>query len=56
MEHKQLIHVGALLAVLAVSSGRLPQILHAVRVAQLQLLKESQTSNWGRAMLFPIPK
>jgi hypothetical protein len=53
---KQLIQVGALLAVLAVSSGRLPQILHAIRVAQLQLIKESQTSSWGRAMLLPSRK
>lgn len=53
---KQLIQVAALFATLAVSSGHLPRILHAVRIAQLQLIKESQTSSWGRAMLLPVSK
>lgn len=50
---RQLIQVAAIFATLAVSTEQLPRILNAVRVAQLQLIKESQTSNWGRAMLLP---
>lgn len=50
---KKLISISAVLAVFMVSTGRLPQTLKVVRVAQLQLIKESQASNWGRAMLLP---
>ncbi len=49
----KLISLAAALAVVAVSTGQLPRILHAVRVAQLQLIKESQSSNWGQGMLLP---
>ncbi len=51
MELKSLIQIAAILAVLAVSSGKLPTILKSVRVAQLHLLKDSQASKWGRLML-----
>ncbi len=44
---EKLISVAAVFAVLAVSTGHLPRIVHAVRVAQLQLIKESQASKWG---------
>lgn len=50
---KALIQIAATLAVLAVSSGKLPAILKEVRVAQLHLLKDSQASKWGQAMLLP---
>jgi len=49
----KLIAIAATLAVLTVSSGQLPKVLYKLRVAQLQLLKESQASNWGQAMLLP---
>ena len=45
---KELIQIAAILAVLTVSSGKLPAILKVVRVAQLQLLKDTQASTWGR--------
>ncbi|OFZ55143.1 MAG: hypothetical protein A2428_13060 [Bdellovibrionales bacterium RIFOXYC1_FULL_54_43] len=48
---ERLISVVALLAVLAVSTGQLQRILNTVRVAQLQLIRDSQASKWGRAML-----
>ena len=50
---KSLIQVAAVLAVLAVSSGKLPTILKTLRIAQLHLIKDSQASNWGQAMLTP---
>jgi len=52
----KLITIAAILASLAVSTGRLPQILHTVRLAQLHLIKESSSSHWGRAMLLPVSK
>lgn len=40
-----------LAAALAASTGQLLRIIMAVRIAQLQLFKESQTSKWGKSML-----
>jgi hypothetical protein len=45
-----------LAAILIVSSGKLPTILRSVRVAQLYILKDSQASKWGKAMLLTSPK
>ena len=53
---EKLIQVAVLLATLAVSSHQLPRILHAVRVAQLHLIQDSQASKWGRATLLPETK
>jgi hypothetical protein len=49
----KLISIGATLAMLAVSTGQLPKVLHAMRVAQLHLIRDSQASKWGRVMLLP---
>jgi hypothetical protein len=49
----KLITIAAILAVITVSSGNLPKVLHQLRLAQLQLIKESQASKWGQAMLLP---
>jgi hypothetical protein len=48
---QKLIGLAAALAVLAASTGQLLRIIMAVRIAQLQLFKESQTSKWGKVML-----
>ena len=56
MDIKQLIQVSAILAGLAVASGHFPQILHSVQIAQLKLIKASQSSTWGRAMILPVAK
>lgn len=50
----KLIQLAAALAVLAVSSGYLPQIIHTVQVAQLYLIKDSQASKWGKPFLLPV--
>jgi hypothetical protein len=50
---EKLIAIAATLALLTVSSGKLPCVLHQIRIAQLHLIKESQASNWGQAMLLP---
>ena len=52
----KLIQLAAALAILAVSSGHLPQIIHAVHVAQLHLIKNSQASNWPKAILLSESK
>jgi hypothetical protein len=44
---KALIQIAATLAVLAVSSGKLPVLLKDVHVARPHLLKYSQASKWG---------
>jgi hypothetical protein len=50
---QKLISISATLAVLAVSTDQLPKVLKVVRVAQLQLIKDSQASKWGMPMLPP---
>lgn len=52
----KLISIAAALAVLAVSTGQLPNVLHAVRVAQLQLIHDSRASAWGTPLLLPLSK
>jgi hypothetical protein len=44
---EKLIQIAVALAVLAASTSQLPKVIHTVRVAQIQLIKESQASNWG---------
>lgn len=46
----------AIFVVLAASVGQLPRLVHQVQVAQVRLLKASQSSNWGHALLLPRPK
>lgn len=53
---EKLISIATTLAVLAVSTGQIPRILHTVRVAQLHLIQDSQASKWGRVMLLPRTK
>ncbi len=45
----------ALIVVLAAAAiGQLPRLVQTVRVAQFQLLKDSQSSKWGRPFLLPV--
>lgn len=52
----KLISIAAALAVLTVFTGQLPRVLHMVRVMQVQLVRDSRASTWGRPELLPIPK
>lgn len=54
MEINKLIEAALITVLMAAAVGQLPRFIQAVRVAQLQLLKDSQSSKWGRAMLLPI--
>ena len=47
----KLVEAALIVVMLAAAAGYLPRLIQTVRVAQLQLLKESQTSKWGRATL-----
>lgn len=49
----KLIEAIAVLALLAASTGQLPKIVAKVQIAQLQLLKASQSKSWGQALLLP---
>lgn len=53
---QKLIQVAVAAALIAAATGQLPKFIQAVRVAQLQLLKESQASKWGKPMLLPVEK
>jgi len=44
------------LAIAAASTGQLPKILAAVRVAQLELIRDSQASKWQKAPLLPMSR
>jgi hypothetical protein len=44
----------AVLACMAVATGRLPQIINFVHRAQIQLIQDSKASKWPKAMLLPI--
>lgn len=49
----RLVEAALIIVLLAAAAGQLPRLNQAVRVAQIQLLKDSQSSKWGRAMLLP---
>lgn len=54
MVSRHLIEAALAVVLLAAAVGQLPRFVHAVRIAQIQLLKDSQSSKWGRAMLLPV--
>ncbi len=49
----KLIDAIAVLVLLAASTGQLPKIVAKVPVAQLELLRASQSKSWGHALLLP---
>lgn len=53
---KQLIQAAVAAALIAAASGQIPKLIQTMRVAQYQILKESQASKWGRAILLPVGK
>lgn len=44
---KSIIALASTLAIAAAGTGQLPKVVHQVRIAQLQILKQMQTKNWG---------
>lgn len=53
---EKLIALAVALTIVAASTGQLPKILAAVRVAQLELIRDSQASKWQRAALLPAAR
>lgn len=50
----KIIETAVIVVCIAAASGRLPQLVKAIHVAQYRLLKESRSSNWGKPLLLPI--
>ncbi len=50
----KLIEAALIVVLAAAAAGQLPKLVQTIRVAQLQLLKDSQSSKWGRALLPPV--
>ena len=38
------------------AAGQLPRLIKTIQIAQYKLLKESQSSNWGKPLLLPVKK
>ena len=41
----------AIIVILAASTGQLPRLVREVQIAQLHLLRASQSKGWGQALL-----
>lgn len=54
MELNKLIEAALIVILLAAATNQLPRLNQAVRVAQIKLLYDSQSSKWGRALLLPL--
>ena len=50
----KLIEAVVIFVFMAAAAGQLPKLVKSVQIAQYRILKDSQSSNWGRAMLLPI--
>lgn len=53
---EKLIPLAIALAISATASGRLPQIIREIQIAQFRLVKDSRSSKWVPAMLLPTLK
>ena len=49
----KLIEAVVIFVFMAAAAGQLPKFMQTLRVAQYQLVKDSQASTWGRPMLLP---
>ena len=47
----KLVETALIIVLIAAAAGQLPRLVQTVRVAQLQLIKDSQSSKWGQAFL-----
>lgn len=53
---EKLAQAAVAVVMIAAATGQLPKLVREVQIAQLKLLKDSQSSKWGRAMLLPVRK
>ncbi len=54
MVSPKLVEAALIVVLTAATVSKLPHLNQTIRLAQIQLLKDSQSSSWGRAMLLPI--
>lgn len=54
MVSRKLVEAALIVVLVAAAVGQLPRLNKALRLAQIQLLRDSQSSNWGRALLLPL--
>lgn len=47
----KLAEAALIIVLIAAAAGQLPRLVQTVRVAQLQLIKDSQSSKWGQVFL-----
>ena len=52
----KLISIAVALTMAAAATGNLPRIMLQVKLAQLQLIKDSQASNWGKPFRLPVTR
>lgn len=50
----KLVEAALIIVLMAAAVGQLPRLNHMLRLAQIQLIKDSQSSKWGRAMQLPL--
>ncbi len=50
----RLIDAALIVVLAAVAAGQLPRLVQTVRIAELQLLKDSESSKWGRPFMLPV--
>jgi hypothetical protein len=53
---QKLIEAVVIFVFMVAATGQLPRFVKNLQIAQYKLLKESQSSNWGKPMLLPIKK
>lgn len=51
MGFNKLVEAALIIVLIAAAAGHLPRLVQTVRIAQLQLIKDSQSSKWGQAFL-----
>jgi recombinational DNA repair ATPase RecF len=51
MNPDKLVSLSAIPVLIAASTGQLPKLIVAVRKAQIQLIQDTKSSNWGMPIL-----
>jgi hypothetical protein len=47
----KIIEIAVALTLIASATGKLPQVIREVQMAQIRLLSQSQTNTWGKLMI-----
>lgn len=52
----RIIQIAIAAALSAAVAGQLPRLVNSVQVAELRLLKDTESSKWGRPFLLPMDR